>query len=126
MASRRPSTKANPNGPPATLVSNPEEILRKVRDLLRQTNSATQTTTLGISRNIYTIISYAKTLNSQEFINTSENSRVWASLSSTTCEDMIPGDSSGISRPLPSQHILHQCYLPQPFPYPFPIWLPLN
>ena len=72
MASRRPSTRANPKGPPATPVSNLEEILRRDRDSLRYTNSAAKEASLGISRNIYAIISSAETLNSQEFINTSE------------------------------------------------------
>ena len=64
MASRRPSTRANPKGPPATPVSDPEEILRKARALLRQTSSAAQKATLGISRNIFAIISSAEILNS--------------------------------------------------------------
>ena len=66
---------------------------------LRQTNNATKEATSGISRNISAIISYAETLNSQEFINTSKNSRVWASSSTAACEDPILGDSTGISIP---------------------------
>ena len=57
MASRRPSTRANPKGPPATPISDPEEILRKARALLRQTSSAAQKATSGISRNHSAIIS---------------------------------------------------------------------
>ena len=79
MASRRPNTKANPKGPPATPVLDLEEILRRDKALLRQTSSAAQEATSGISRNFSAIISSAKTLNSQEFINTSENPRGWAS-----------------------------------------------
>ena len=101
MASRRPSTRANSQGPPTTLVSDPEEILRRARASLKKTSSATKEPTLGISRNISNIISSAETLNSQEFINTSENSRVWASSSTAACEDPIPGDSTGISLPPP-------------------------
>ena len=67
MALRRPSTRTNPKGPPATPVSDPEEILRKARALLRQTSSAAQTTTSSISRNISAIISSAETFNSQSF-----------------------------------------------------------
>ena len=63
MASRRPSTRANPKGPLVTPVSDPEEILRKARDLLRQTSSAAQKATSGISTNISTIISSAETYN---------------------------------------------------------------
>ena len=64
MASRRPSTRENPQGPPATPVSDPEEILRRARASLRQTNSAAKEATLGISRNISTIISSTEILNS--------------------------------------------------------------
>ena len=67
MASRRPSTRENPKGPPTTPVSDPEEILRKARTLLRQTNSATQNATSGISRNFFVVIYSAETFNSQEF-----------------------------------------------------------
>ena len=99
MASRRPSTRANPQGPPATPVLDPKEILRRARASLRQTNSAAKEATSGISRNISAIISSSKTLNSQEFINTSNFFRVWASSSINACEDPIPGDSIGISLP---------------------------
>ena len=71
MASRRPSTRENTQGPPTTPVSDPEEILRRARASLRQTSSAAQEATSGISRNISAIISSAETLNSQEFINIS-------------------------------------------------------
>ena len=101
MASRRPSTRENPQRPPATPVSNPEEILRRARASLRQTSSAAKEATSGISRNIYAVISSTKALNSQEFINTSENSRVWASLGTISCEDPTPGDSTRISLPPP-------------------------
>ena len=93
MASRRPSTRENPQGPPSTPVSDAEEILRRARASLKQTNSASKEATLGISRNISAIISFAKTLNSHKFINTSENYRVWASSSIVACEDLISSDS---------------------------------
>ena len=96
MASRRPSTRKNPQGPPATLVLDLEEILRIARASLRKTSSAAKEATSGISRNISAIISSAETLNSQEFINTSKNSRVWASSSIASCDDPILGDSTGI------------------------------
>ena len=69
MASRRPNTKANPKGPLATPVSDPKEILRKARALLRQTSSAAQNAPSGISRNISAVISFAETLNPQEFLD---------------------------------------------------------
>ena len=93
MASRRPSTRENPQGPPATPVSDPEEILRRARASLRQTNSATKEATSGISRNISAIISSFETYKSQEFINTSGNFRVEESSSTIACEDLILGDS---------------------------------
>ena len=99
MASRRPSTRGNPQGPPATPVSDLEEILRRARALLRQTTSVAQEATSGISRNFSAIISSVETLNSQEFINTSENFRVWASSSTAACEDPIHGDSTKINLP---------------------------
>ena len=99
MALRRPITKENPKGPPTTPVSDPEEILRRVRDSLRQTNSVANEATSSISRNIPDIISSAETFNSQEFINTSENFRVWVSSITAACEHPIPGDSIGISLP---------------------------
>ena len=76
MASRRPSTRANPQGPSATPVSDLEEILRRSRASLRQKSNATKEATLGISRDIPAIISSAETFDSQEFINTSKNFRV--------------------------------------------------
>ena len=93
MASRRPSTRENPQGPPTTPILDLEEILRRTRASLRQTNSAAKEATSDISRNISTIISSTETLNSQEFINTLENFRVCAFSSTTSCEDLIPGDS---------------------------------
>ena len=64
MASRRPSTKSNPQGPPVAPVSDPEEIPRRARDSLRQTNSVVKEATLGISINISAVISSAETFNS--------------------------------------------------------------
>ena len=103
MDSRTPSTRENPKGPPATPVSDPEEILRRARALLRHTSSAAQKATSGISRNLSTIISSAEILNSQEFLDTSEKYRVWESSSTIACQDPIPGHSTGISTPPPSQ-----------------------
>ena len=74
-------------------ISDPEEILRKARALLRQTSSTAQKDTIGISRNISSNISSIETLNSQEFLDTSENFRVEESSGTATCEDLIPGDS---------------------------------
>ena len=105
MASRIPSTKANPQGPPATPVSDPEQILRKARALLRQTSNTAQKDTSGISRNLSAIISSTETLNSQKFLDTSEKSKAWESSSNASCEDPIPGDSTRISIPPPSQQI---------------------
>ena len=99
MDSRKPSTRANPQGPPATSVSDPEEILRRARASLRQTNSAIKEATSSISRNIPAIISSTETFNSQEFINTLENFRAWVSLSTSVCEDGVPGDSIEINLP---------------------------
>ena len=70
MASRRPSTRENPKGTPVTPISDPEEILRRARDLLRKTSRAAKEATSSISRDIYSIISSVETFDSQEFINT--------------------------------------------------------
>ena len=105
MASRRPSTRENPKGPLETLVSDPEEILRKARALLRHTSSTAQKYTSSISRNLSAIISSTETLNSQEYLDTLEKSRGWASSSTDACEDPIPGDSTRISIPPPSQQV---------------------
>ena len=67
MAIRRPSTRANPQGPPTTPVSDPKEIPRRARAPLRKTSSAAKEATSGISRNIPAIISSAETFNSKEF-----------------------------------------------------------
>ena len=72
MASIRPSTRANPKGPPVTPISDPEEILRRDRASLRQTSKATP----GISRYIYAVRANiplfqspsAETYKSQEFL----------------------------------------------------------
>ena len=79
--------------------------MRKARALLRQTSSVAQKATSGISRNLSTIISSAETLNSQEFLDTSGKSKGWASSSSSTYEYTIPGDSTGISMPPPSEQV---------------------
>ena len=56
MASRRPSTRENPQGPPVTIVSDPEEILRRARASLRQTSKAAREATSGISIGISIVI----------------------------------------------------------------------
>ena len=89
-------------------------------DSLRQTSSAAKEAASCISRNIFVIISSAETLNSQKFINTSENYRVWASLSTAACEDPIPGDSTGISLPPPPSQLLAISILPSSI-LPIPI-----
>ena len=101
MASRRPSTRENPQGPPVTPVSDPEEILRRARDSLRQTSRAARGATSGISRGISAVISnrppfqsyFAEASSSQKFINKEENFRVEESSSTVACEDLIPGYS---------------------------------
>ena len=101
MASRIPSTRENPKGPPVTPISYPEEILRRDRVSLRQTSKAAMGATLGISRGISIVISnrppfqssYAEASNSHKFICKSENFRVEESSSTTACEDLIPGNS---------------------------------
>ena len=105
MASRRPSTIENPKGPPTTPISDPKEILRRARALLRQTSSVAQKSTLGISKNLSSIISSSEILNSQEFLDTSEKAGGWASSRTVACEDPILGDSIGISIPPPSQQV---------------------
>ena len=93
MAPRRPSTRENHQGLPATPILDPKDILRRDRASIRQNNITAKEATLGISRNISTIIYFAETFNSQEFINTSENFRVWVSSSTVACEDLILHDS---------------------------------
>ena len=75
MASRRPSTRANPQGPPVAPILDPEEILRRARVSLRQTSRAARGATSGISAVISNRppfqYSSAETSNTQESINTS-------------------------------------------------------
>ena len=105
MASRRPSTRANPKGLPATPVSDPKEILRGARVSLRQTSRAVRGATLGISKGISAVISnrppfqssYAEASSSQKFISKSENFRVEESSSTTACVYPILGDSTEIN-----------------------------
>ena len=107
MASRRPSTRENSQGPPVTPISNPAEILRRARDSLRQTSRAAREATSGISRIISALISNrppfkspsTETYNSQEFIIESENFRVEESSSTAACLHPIPGDSTEINPP---------------------------
>ena len=76
MASRRPSTRENPQGPPVTPVADLEEILRRARASLRQTSRAARGDTSSISRVISIVISNippfqsssTETYNSREFI----------------------------------------------------------
>ena len=101
MASRRTNTRANPQGPLVTPVSDLEEILRRARDSLRQTSRAARGATSGISRGISVVISnrspfqssFSETSSSQKFISKSENFRVEESSSTVACEDLILGDS---------------------------------
>ena len=86
--------------------------MRRARVSLRQTSNAAKEATSGISKNIYGIISSAETHNSQEFINTSKNFRVWASSSTATCEDPILGDSTGIILPPSPFQLLPTSVLP--------------
>ena len=84
MASRIPSTRANPQGPPITHVSDPKEILKRARASLRQTSRAAREATSGISRGISDVISNRPPFQSssveasisQKFISKSENFRV--------------------------------------------------
>ena len=57
MASRRPSTRENPQRPPVTHVSDPEKIIRRRRALQRQTSKAIRGAKSGISRGISVVIS---------------------------------------------------------------------
>ena len=103
----RPSTRENPQRPPVTPVSDPEEILRRARASLRQTSRARREATSGISRGISTVLSNrapfkypsTETHNSQEFIIESKKFRVEESSSTATCVDPIPGDSTQINPP---------------------------
>ena len=90
--------------------------MRRASVSLRQTSNTAKEVTSGISRNIFAIISFAETLNSQEFINTSENSMVWASSSTAACEDPILGDSTGISLPPSPFQLLPTSVLPSSTP----------
>ena len=101
MASRRPSTRENPQGPLVTPVSYLEEILRRSRAALRQTSKDARGATLGISKGILAVISnippfqssYDEASSSQKFRSKSENFRVEESSSTAACEDLILGDS---------------------------------
>ena len=101
MDSRRPGTRANPQGPPVTPVSDPKEIIRRARASLRQTSKDARGPTSGISRDISTIISNrppfqsssAEASSSQKFISKSENFRLEESSSTAACEDLIPSES---------------------------------
>ena len=105
MASRRTNTRANPQGPPVTHVSDPKEILIRARGPLRQNSRSARKSTPGISRGISVVISNrrpfqslpAETYNSQEFIVESENFRVEESSSIVACVDPIPGDFTEIN-----------------------------
>ena len=102
MASRRPGTRENLKGPPITLVSNPEEVLRRAKASVRKTSRAARGDTLGISRGIYAIItnrppfqsSSTETYNSQGFIIESIFFRVEEYSSTAACVDPILGNST--------------------------------
>ena len=110
MASRRPSTRENPQGPQVTPVLDPEEIIRRSRASLRHTSRGARGATSGISRDIYVVISNrppfqsssAETSNSQEFRSTSEIFRAEEYSSTNSCGDPIPDDSIEINIPLPT------------------------
>ena len=59
-----PLMRTNPQGPPTTPVSDPEEILRRARASLRQTSSAAKEPTSGISRIFLLLFNLLKHLNS--------------------------------------------------------------
>ena len=107
MALRRPSTRANPQRPLVTPVSDPEKIIRRGRDSQRQTSRYSSGSTSGISRGISIVISnkppfqcsFAETYNSQEFIVESKFFRVEESSCAATCVDPIPSDSTKINLP---------------------------
>ena len=77
MASGRPSTRENPQGPPVTPVLDQEEILRRARASLRHTSRAGRGATSGISIGISVVISNrhpfqsssAEASSSQKFIS---------------------------------------------------------
>ena len=102
-----PSTRKNPQGPLATPVSDPEEILRRARDSLRQTTRVAREATSGISRGISAVISNrppfqspsVETYNSQEFIIESKFFRVEEYSSTVAYVDPILGDSTEINPP---------------------------
>ena len=101
VASRRPSTRSNPQGPLVTPVSYPEEILRRAKVSPRQTSRSARGATSGISRGISVFVSNkppfqsssTEASRSHKFISKSENFRVEESSSTAGCEDLIPGDS---------------------------------
>ena len=107
MASRRPSTRANPQGPPVTPTSDLEGILKRVRASLRQTSRDAREATSGISRGISIVISNrppfkspsTETYNFHDFIIESENFRVEESSSTASRVDPIPSNSTEINPP---------------------------
>ena len=107
MASRRPSTRENPQGPPVTPVLDLEEILRRARASLRQTSRAARGATSGIARGFSPVVSNrypfqsssAEASNSQEFIGELGNFRVEESSSTAACIDPIPSDSTEVDLP---------------------------
>ena len=102
MASRRPSTRENPQRPPVTPFSDPENIIRRGRDLQRWTSrnsrGATSSTSIGVSlvtsnRTPFKSSS-TEASSSQKFISESENLKVRESSSTFSCVDPVPGNST--------------------------------
>ena len=101
MASRRPSTRGNPQGPPVTPVLDLEEILRRARVSLRHTSKATRGDASIISRGIFDVISnrppfqssYVEASSSQKYMSKSKKFRVEESSSTAVCEDLILDNS---------------------------------
>ena len=107
MSSRRPSTRENHQGPPVTLVLDPEEIIRRAMASLRQTSRAARGATSGIFRGIYTVVSnrppfqssFIEASSSQKFISESKKFRVGKSSSTVAYVDPILGDSTEVDLP---------------------------
>ena len=107
MASRRPSTRANPQRPPVTPVSNPEKIISRGRASKTHTSRSTRGAASGTSRGISFVVSNrppfksssTEASSSQKFISESENLRVGESSSTIACVDPIPGKSTRVDLP---------------------------
>ena len=104
MASRRPSTRENPQRPPVTPILDPENIIRRVRTSQRKASRYVRGAASSTSRGISPVVSNrnpfksssTEASSSQKFISESENFRVEESSSTTSCVDPIPGDSTKV------------------------------